>query len=90
MKLYLKGFLKGFIFLVVFGVLLALLDYIIPKDTSDLIAIISNLIVGLIFSGYLIKKYDLPKVWAIVVIFMGMLPIPFMMGTVEAKKEPKT
>lgn len=86
MKKYLKGFLKGFLILFAFSLLLVIFEQ--NKTIADSLAIMGNLIVPFyIFSVY--KKDKQPGVWIIISLIIGFIALPFYFGAAEISKNKK-
>jgi len=90
-KKYIIGFLKGLGILVIVQIIYNLLHslYQLPHGQTNWSLILSLLITGLLFNGYLVIKYHQHKVWLIVSLFLTFYLTPFLMGNIEITKAHK-
>jgi len=86
MKLYLIGFGKGLLLILVFAVLAYIGELQGLSDTaSSLVAWIAALVIVL----YLIREHKLLKAWVLLVFVLGVFALPFILGHVELKRPRK-
>lgn len=83
MKNYLKGFLKGFLIVIISAFLLVILQEF--KISTDYVAVILNLFACFyIFSVN--KKNKQPNAWIVLSLLIGVVSLPFYFGSVEFSK----
>lgn len=83
MKQFIRGFIKGFLILFIFTLILLILMEL--KFNTEPILLICNLIMAIyIFSAN--KKNKQPNAWIIVSLLFGFLTLPFYFGTTEMLK----
>jgi hypothetical protein len=93
-KLYIKGFLKGLLFLLLIEALIAIFHFIVLGDVYPHInySLKYNLIfwlIGVLSMNYLITKYRFHKGWSIGSIFLTFYLLPFLFGSLEISKRKK-
>src|SRR5258708_1665794 len=91
-KAYLKGFLKGLLFLFVIILVIKFFHVFILGEafSSTNYSVQSNLLFwlfGMLSMSYLIRKYKYPSSWMVASIFLTFFMLPFLFGNVELSKK---